>query len=229
MEIIPINHQYSDIKKIPIIHLARIRELTIHQEDINEIYLISFNQEGDESVIEMLQGSLELIIDVKPKIFHLSLSFPKIIQEIASLRHTLELKYVNWRIYFNTTPLQHHFHAILLRDGLTSDEYEFFPYEIFDYRHENFSYVIIPNFLHLDLVDWEIMQRFIEAQNEPLSIKNILNVLEAPAWKDTLSTADQKLRKKLNFLVERELLKVKLGPNGEKFYSIKYFQLGEVE
>ncbi len=52
-----------------------------------------------------------------------------------------------------------------------------------------------------------------------------LSELDAPEWNKKISTYDQKVRKKLNFLVDRGLLDYKRGLNGEKFYNLKYFRL----
>ena len=41
----------------------------------------------------------------------------------------------------------------------------------------------------------------------------------------TISTLDQKLRRKLNALVDRGLLDFKIGPNGEKAYYLTVFRL----
>ena len=42
---------------------------------------------------------------------------------------------------------------------------------------------------------------------------------------DKISTYDQKMRNRLNGLVDRGLWDYYVGPNGEKFYKIKYFHL----
>ena len=58
-----------------------------------------------------------------------------------------------------------------------------------------------------------------------MSLKMFISDLDAPEWNKEISTYDQKVRKRLNFLVDRGLLSYKRGPNGEKFYKLKYFRL----
>ncbi len=58
-----------------------------------------------------------------------------------------------------------------------------------------------------------------------MSLKMFLSELNVPEWDKTISTYDQKVRKRLNFLADRGLLEYNRGPNGEKFYKLKYFRL----
>ena len=58
-----------------------------------------------------------------------------------------------------------------------------------------------------------------------MNLKVFIRELEAPGWDKSISTYDQKLRNRLNLLVEKGLLEYNVGPNGEKFYKLKYFHL----
>ncbi len=225
LELIPINHEYTDPKKIPGVHLSRLSQLKIREDgQVNEIYFILFNKEGYQTIQEILKGALQLIGMEEPKEFYISLNYPEIIRNIKNLRVMLERDYLNWKVYLNLSPMRHHLHSFLLRDGLKSQKYELIAYEIFNFDYRKFSYVIIPDHRELELIDYEIMDLFIERKNEPLNLKKFVN-LEAPGWNKSISTYNQKLRNRLNYLVEKGLLYYKVGPNNEKFYNLKYFGL----
>ncbi len=227
LEIIPINHEYEDAENSVLRHFTRLRNLYIKERlQVDDIYYIIFQEEKDKKIIEILKGALKMIYERKPKDFIVSLNYPEIIRNIRRFRQILELEYSNWHVFLNLTSLKHHLHSFLLRDGLKSKNYELFPYEIYDFHYESSSnYVIIPDYRELELVDYEIMEMFIDKKNEPLSLKIFINNLETPGWDKSISTFDQKLRKRLNLLVNRGLLDYKVGANGEKFYKLKFFNL----
>lgn len=226
LEIIPINHEYENAENSALVHFTRLRNLYISGKRVDDIYYIIFDKKKDIKAIEILKGALKMIYEKKPKDFIVSLNYPEIIRNIRKLRLILESKYIDWQIYLNLTSLPHHLHSFLLRDGLKSKYYDLFPYEIFNYHYNAPSnYVIIPDYRELDLVDYEIMELFINKDNEPLNLKIFINNLEAPGWDKSISTYDQKLRNRLNLLVEKGLLEYNVGPNGEKFYKLKYFHL----
>ncbi len=228
LEIIPINHEYGDAENSALVHFSRLRNLYIKGKQVDDIYYIIFHKEKDTQLIEILKGALKMIYNKKPKDFLLSLNYPEIIRNIRKLRRILESEYNDWQVYLNLTSLSHHLHSFLLRDGLKSKYYELYPYEIFDFHYDTPSnYVIIPDYRELDLIDYEIIEFFINRENEPLNLKIFVNNLEAPGWDKSISTYDQKLRNRLNLLVERGLLEYKVGPNGEKFYKLKHFRLDE--
>jgi len=225
LELIPINHEYSDSKEIPAIHLARLVQKALNDEMVDEIIYIVFDEEKDRKVIEILKGMHELFFNKEPREEHLSLEYPSIIRGIRNLRRMLENNYNGWRLFLNLTPLRHHFHSIILRDGLGSDFYELLPYEIYNPDYKKFDFAIIPDYRELDLTDYEILDLLFMKENNSMSLKMFLSDLDAPEWNKKISTYDQKVRKKLNFLVDRGLLDYKRGLNGEKFYRLKYFRL----
>lgn len=225
LELIPINHEYSDSKKIPATHLARLVQKSLNHEMVDEIIYIVFNEEKDRKVIEILKGMHELFFKKEPKEEFLSLEYPGIIRGIRNLRRMLENNYNGWRLYLNLTPLRHHFHSIILRDGLRSDFYELLPYEIYNPDYKKFDFAIIPDYRELDLADYEIIDLLFTKENNPMSLKMFLSELDAPEWNKKISTYDQKVRKRLNFLVDRGLLDYERKRNGEKFYNLKYFRL----
>lgn len=225
LEIIPINHQYSDSEKSPSIHFSRIRQLNLEEDSIDDIYYILFDKEEDEKAIQLLQGSLRLIYEKNPKKFFVSLRYPEIIRNIKRLRQVLEENYEDWVIYLNLTPLRYHLHAILLRDGLNSTKYELMTYEIFDYHYRTFNYAIIPEYKNLDLVDFQILELFFDSENTPLNLRVFVDSLESPDWNKKIKTYDQKVRNRLNYLVDKGLLSYEVRQNGEKFYRLKYFKL----
>jgi len=225
LELIPINHEHSDSELSPSIHLARIRQLNLKGEYIDDILYILFNEKEDEKAIQFLKGSLRLIYEKKPKKFNVSLRYPEIIRNIKNLRKKLEEQYSGWLIYLNLTPLRFHLHGILLRDGLNSPKYELFPYEILDFDYRTFSHVIIPDYRNLDLVDYQILELFFETENEPRNLRDFVENLESPDWNANIRTYDQKVRNRLNLLVDKGMLDYNVGRNGEKFYKLKYFNL----
>lgn len=229
LELIPINHEYSNGELSPSIHLARIRQLNLKSEFIDDILYILFNEEEDEKAIQFLKGSLRLIYEKKPKKFYVSLKYPEIIRNIKNLRKKLEEQYSGWLIYLNLTPLRFHLHSILLRDGLSSTKYELFPYEILDFNYRTFSHVIIPEYRNLDLVDYQILELFFETENEPRNLRDFVENLEAPEWNTNIKTYDQKVRNRLNLLVDKGLLDYNVERNGEKFYKLKYFNLEPIK
>jgi len=225
LELIPINHEFSDSKEIPAIHLARLVQKALNDEMVDEIIYIVFDEEKDRKVIDILKGMHELFFKKEPKEELLPLEYPNIIRGIRNLRRMLENNYNGWRLFLNLTPLRHHFHSIILRDGLRSDSYELLPYEIYNSDYKKFDFAIIPDYRELDLTDYEIIDLLFTKENNPMSLKMFLSELDAPEWNKKISTYDQKVRKKLNFLVDRGLLDYKRGLNGEKFYNLKYFKL----
>lgn len=225
LELIPINHEYVDTAKSPVAHLARLRELTLKGQKVNKIIYLIFHEEKDNKVIELLKGMHQFLFQGEPDEFQLSLKYPEIVRNVRKLRCHLETSYEGWYIYLNLTPLRYHFHSIILRDGLKSHSYELFPYEIYDLDYRSFNYSIIPDYRELDLVDYEIMELFFENKNNPMTLKEFLNKLEAPSWNKKISTYDQKIRNRLNLLVDKGLLDYTRGLNGEKFYKLKYFRL----
>ena len=224
LEIIPINPRYEPTK-LTMIHLGRLREETLKNRRVDKNMLISFDKGGDDQVIKILQGAFQIFQYDLPEIKYITPKYPEIISDIKSLKRYLNAFYEGWDVYFNTTPLERHFHAILLRDGLTSSEYNFLPYEIFNPVSQNFNLVIIPNTNDLDIIDWEIMTKFSDTNNDPMSLKDFLQIEELLQQDKTIKTYDQKLRNRLNNLVEKGLMSVKLGPRGEKSYYLKYFQI----
>lgn len=225
LELIPINHEYSDSKEIPAIHLARLVQKALNDETVDEIIYIVFDEEKDRKVIDILKGMHELFFKKEPREEHLSLEYPSIIRGIRNLRRMLENDYNGWRLFLNLTPLRHHFHSIILRDGLRSDFYELLPYEIYNPDYKKFDFAIIPDYRELDLADYEIIDLLFMKENNPMSLKMFLSELDVPKWNRKISTYDQKVRKRLNFLVDRGLLDYKRRLNGEKFYKLKYFRL----
>ncbi len=225
LELIPINHEYSDSKEIPAIHLARLVQKALNDEMVDEIIYIVFDEEKDRKVIEILKGMHELFFKKEPREELLSLEYPSIIRGIRNLRRMLENNYNGWRLFLNLTPLRHHFHSIILRDGLRSDFYELLPYEIYNPDYKKFDFAIIPDYRELDLADYEIMDLLFTKENNPMSLKMFLSELDAPEWNKKISTYDQKVRKRLNFLVDRGLLDYNRRENGEKFYKLKYLRL----
>lgn len=225
LELIPINHESSDSKEIPAIHLARLVQKALNDETVDEIIYIIFNEEEDRKIIEILKGMHELFFNKEPKEELLSLEYPNIIRGVRNLRRRLERDYNGWSLFLNLTPLRHHFHSIILRDGLKSDSYELLPYEIYNPDYKKFDFAIIPDYRELDLADYEIIDLLFTRENKPMSLKMFISDLDAPEWNKEISTYDQKVRKRLNFLVDRGLLSYKRGPNGEKFYKLKYFRL----
>jgi len=228
LEIIPINHEYSDSKEIPAVHLARLVQNALNNESVDDIIYLIFNEEKDRKIIEILKGMHELFFNKEPKEEKLSLDYPNIIRGVRNLRRVLERDYQGWSLFLNLTPLRHHFHSIILRDGLKSDLYELLPYEIYNPDYKKFDFVIIPDYRELDLADYEIIDLLFIKENKPMSLKMFLSELDAPEWNKEISTYDQKVRKRLNFLVDRGLLNYRRGPNGEKFYRLKYFQLDSI-
>lgn len=225
LELIPINHEYLDKSNISLVHFSRIRQLLFKKEKVDKITYLIFHKEKDIEVIEYLKGTLPLIFQGETTEFFISLNYPEIIRNIRFLRQKLEEFYEDWQIFLNLTPLKYHLHTILLRDGLNSDKYTLYPYEILDYNYTSFNYVIIPNYMKLDLVDFEIMEKFVDKENSPMNLKIFINELNALGWDKSISTYDQKMRNRLNELVDRGLLEYYAGPNGEKFYKLKYFHL----
>lgn len=225
LELIPINHEYSDSKEIPAVHLARLVQNALKDETVDDIIYLIFNEEKDRKIIEILKGMHELFFNKEPKEEKLSLDYPNIIRGIRNLRRVLERDYHGWRLFLNLTPLRHHFHSIILRDGLKSNLYELLPYEIYNPDYKKFDFAIIPDYRELDLADYEIIDLLFAKENKPLSLKMFLSELDVPEWNKEISTYDQKVRKRLNFLVDRRLLDYRRGPNGEKFYKLKQFQL----
>lgn len=138
LELIPINHEYSDSKEIPSIHLARLVHKALKEETVDEIIYIIFDEEKDRKIIEILKGMHELFFNKEPKEESLSLNYPNIIRGIKNMRRMLEREYCGWKLFLNLTPLQHHFHSIILRDGLKSDLYELLPYEIYNPDYKKF-------------------------------------------------------------------------------------------
>ena len=225
LELIPINHEYKKKGEISIVHFSRIGQLMLKREKVDKITYLIFDKEKDTEVIEHLKGTLQLLYKVETTEFYISLNYPEIIRNIKSLRQKLEENFKEWHIFLNVSPLKFHLHTILLRDGLNSEKYTLHPYEILNFDYESFSYVVIPNYTKLDLIDLEIMEKFIDQKNEPTNLKVFIRELEAPGWDKSISTYDQKMRNRLNELVDRGLLDYKAGPNGEKFYTLKYFHL----
>lgn len=225
LELIPINHEYSDSKQIPAIHLARLVQKALKDEAVDEIIYIVFDEEKDRKVIEILKGMHELFFKKEPREEPLSLEYPNILRSIRNLRRSLENNYKGWRLFLNLTPLRHHFHSIIIRDGLKSDFYELLPYEIYNPDYKKFDFAIIPDYRELDLADYEIIDLLFVKENKPMSLKMFLSELDVPEWNKKISTYDQKVRKRLNFLVDRGLLDYIRGLNGEKFYKLKYFRL----
>ena len=225
LELIPINHEYSDSKEIPAIHLARLVQKALKDETVDEIIYIVFDEEKDRKVIDILKGMHELFFKKEPREETLSLEYPNIIRSIRNLRRSLENNYNGWKLFLNLTPLRHHFHSIVIRDGLKSDLYELLPYEIYNSDYKKFDFAIIPDYRELDLADYEIIDLLFVKENKPMSLKMFLSELDVPEWNKKISTYDQKVRKRLNFLVDRGLLDYRRGLNGEKFYKLKYFRL----
>ncbi len=225
LELIPINHEYKEKSDISLVHFSRIRQLIFKNEKVDKITYLIFNKEKDIEVIEQLKGTLPLIYQGETTEFFISLNYPEIIRNIRFLRQKLEEAYEDWQIFLNLTPLKYHLHTILLRDGLNSDKYILHPYEILDYNYTSFNYVIIPNYMNLDLIDLEILEKFVDKKNDPMNLKVFIRELEAPGWDKSISTYDQKMRNRLNELVDRGLLDYYVRSNGEKFYKLKYFHL----
>ncbi len=228
LELIPINHEYSDSKKIPGIHLARLVHKATKEEAVDEIIYLLFDEEEDRKIVELLKGMHELFFKKEPREEVLPLSYPNIVRGVRNLRRALERDFEGWKVFLNLTPLRRHFHSIVLRDGLSSAAYELLPYEIYNSDYRKFSFAVIPDYRELDLADYEIINLLFARENAPLSLKSFIRELSVPEWDRTIATYDQKVRKRLNFLVDRGLLKYDRGPNGEKFYKLKRFKLDEV-
>lgn len=225
LEIIPVNHEYPDQKRASTMHLSRVRQANLEGTPIDKVLFISFHDDEDERMIAQLSDALFFLQEIKPEIVHVSLTYPKILQDISKLRRMIEHTYVNRRVYLNLTPVPAHLHAILLRDGLTSDVYEFYPYEVLDYHLETFNFVVVPNYQELESADWEIMAKLVELGNKPTSLKTFLDLIDVPGWDKTITTLDQKLRKKLNDMVKRGLITSSIGTSGVKYFVLKDFSL----
>jgi hypothetical protein len=70
--------------------------------------------------------------------------------------------------------------------------------------------------------------KLVELGNKPTPLKTFLDLVDVPGWDKTISTLDQKLRRKLNAMVTRGLMDVKMGTSGEKYYLLKDFILEPV-
>nr|MDO8112506.1 hypothetical protein [Candidatus Sigynarchaeota archaeon] len=228
LEVIAVNHEYPDKKRASNMHLSRVRQANLNGAPIDKVILISFHEGEDEQVITQLTDALFFLQELKPEVVHVSLTYPKILQDISKLRRYIEHEHANRKVYLNLTPVQMHLHAMILRDGLSSTVYDFYPYEILDYRMGSFNFVIVPNFFELDTVDWEVMGKLVELGNAPTTLKTFLDLLDVPGWDKTITTLDQKLRRKLNTMVTRGLIDVKIGTSGEKYYMLKDFNLEPV-
>ncbi|HME50689.1 MAG TPA: hypothetical protein VKM55_00595 [Candidatus Lokiarchaeia archaeon] len=228
LEVIPVNHEFPDKKRASNMHLSRVRQANLNGTPIDKVLFISFHESDDEKVITQLTDALFFLQELKPDIVHVSLTYPKILQDISKLRRFIEHEYANRRVYLNLTPVQTHMHAMILRDGLSSKVYDFYPYEILDYRMDSFNFVIVPNYLELDTADWEVMGKLVDMGNKPTPLKTFLDLLDVPGWDRTITTLDQKLRRKLNNMVGRGLMDVNIGASGEKYYMLKDFALEPV-
>lgn len=228
LEVIPVNYEYPDKKRASNMHLSRVRQANLNGTPIDKVLFISFHESEDEQVITQLTDALFFLQELKPEIYHVSLTYPKILQDISKLRRFIEHEHANRKVYLNLTPVQTHMHAMILRDGLSSKVYDFYPYEILDYRMDSFNFVVVPNYLELDTVDWEVMEKLVDMGNKPTPLKTFLDLLDVPDWNKSISTLDQKLRRKLNTLVMRGLMDYKIGPSAEKYYLLKDFTLKSV-
>ena len=69
------------------------------------------------------------------------------------------------------------------------------------------------------------MTELTREEERTMTLRQFQTIIDMPGWNRKLKTIDQKLRLKLNNLVEKGLLEVILGANGEKFYFLREFEL----
>ena len=225
VEIIPVNQYYHIEQDKMMIHFARLRELYHAGKRVSHILFLSF-QEEDKKFIELLKGSLQLLEYQEASTELINSSFPQILGDIEGLRLRLETKFQDYRIFLNCTPFSHHFHAFLLRDGLNSSKYDLFTYEIFNPRSKDFDYVIIPHTPKLTLDDWTLMRICLNSGKRRMTLREYMVIAEGEiSARKKVRYMDQKLRKRLNNLVDNGLMDVEIGQNGEKIYNFKDFKM----
>jgi hypothetical protein len=233
VEIIPLNPCHPDHEGHAAIHFGRIRQVVLSGKSVDHIYLINFStQESDEkyqNFRESLIGALKFAYDGKPTEISISKDYPEIIPEISKIRSQIEQSFPDAQVYLNLTPLQLHFHAFFLRDGLCSKKYDFFPYEILNFSHKKFDIVIIPEYHNLDLLEWDILNRIVELKNSPMSLKQFLHDEAFQSTVKEIKFPDQALRKRLNRLVDQGLMQLSIHANGEKKYKLKQIGLNRPE
>ena len=226
VELIPVNQHYHIEQDKTMIHFARLRELHHAGKKVDHILFLSFS-EDDQNFINQLKGSLQLLDYEQTSTMYIDPSYPLILSEISRIRTKLESLYKNHQLFLNCTPFNHHFHAFLIRDGLNSSQYELTCYEIFNPRSKNFENVVIPQTPQLTLDDWMLLRICLESKQKRMTLKDYIALTEGEMGsKKKVRYLDQKLRNRLNQLVDKGLMANDIGQYGEKIYYLKYFKIG---